>query len=162
MTRIGKLPAALCLAAMLALGAEGQGSPPEWQTRLLAEVIELRADLAEYLADAQQNRIAALTHELEQAGRDQQQMREAERQQAEQITQLERLLASPETDSQARSQIEAMRAQLIGDGAAKLRSDQAALAERSADLARRLERERQRQRLLEQRTQQVRAAQPKP
>jgi hypothetical protein len=162
MKRIEKLALALCFGAMLALGAEGERSAPEWQTRLLAEIIQLRADVAEYLVEANQNSIAALTHELEQAGRDQKQMQGIERQQAEQMTQLERLLASPETDPQARPQIEAMRTQLIGDEATKLRADQATVAQRVADISRRLERERQRGQLLEQRAQQVRAAQPKP
>ena len=123
MKRIEKLAVALCLGATLALGAEGGGNAPEWQTRLLAEIIQLRAEVAEYLVDADQNSIAALTHELEQAGRDQKQMQDLERQQAEQMTQLERLLASPETDPQARPQIEGMRAQLIADRTAKLRAD---------------------------------------
>jgi hypothetical protein len=161
MKRIEKLTVALCLGAMLASGAEGESNAPEWQTRLLTEIIQLRADVAEYLVEANQTSIAALTHELEQAGRDQKQMQDVERQQAEQLTQLERLLASPETDPQARPQIDAMRTQLIGDGAAKLRADQAIAAQRVADITRRLERERQRGQLLEQRAQQVRAAQPK-
>jgi hypothetical protein len=70
MSGIGKSAVVLCLSAVMAhVCANAQSNDQaDWQRRMLTEIIDLRADLTEYLVDAQQNRIVALKHELEHPG----------------------------------------------------------------------------------------------
>ena len=121
------------------------------QSQMLNQIVELRAELSEYLAEVQQGKVVGLTRELEQLRQQQKRLQDQELQQVQQIAQTEQQLASPLLEAPARPQIEELRAQLIGAIAEKLRSEQSGLMQREAEIAQRLEREAQRGRTLQER-----------
>ena len=159
MKQTGVLITALILVLLAStVHVDGQSDVWEnWQGRMLTEIVELRADLIDYLMEWQQNKITSLTHELETVRREENKIAEEDRQRSQQIGQVELELASPELEAQARPQIEALHAQLIGDAAEGLQAEYAALMRRDIEIARQLRRETERGQMLSQKAQKVRA-----
>jgi hypothetical protein len=84
----GRVKSALCLVLLLShTRAQGQSSDPaDWPRRVLNEMAELRADLMEYLLDAQGRRAKELTRELEEVRQNQKRLQEEEAQRRQQMT----------------------------------------------------------------------------
>ena len=153
----------LALASSLALvithtGANGQSSDQaKAQDRVLNEIIELRADVMEYLLDAQDRKIQALKLALEEVQHKQRRLQDEERQRLQQITDVEQQLASPQLDRPERPQIEVLGVQLATESAEKLRTEQAKMGEREAEIIQGLDREIQRGRKLQEKARQLQA-----
>lgn len=130
----------------------------DWQGHMLAEIAELRVDLMDYLMEWQQSMVLALTRELETVRQEQNRINEEDRQRGQQIAQVEQQLASPELEPPARLQGEAIRAQLMGEAAEKLRSEYTALTQREGEITQRLQRETERGQRLQQKAQQLRSS----
>jgi hypothetical protein len=139
--------------------AYGQnGDQIDLQKYVSSQIVELRADLLEFLLDAQESKIRELTLELEKTRQEQKQLQEGERQRVQQISEVQQQLANPDLDQPARPQIEALGVQLMTEDAEKVRTGQAALAQREAGLVQRLDREAQRGRKLQERARQLQTA----
>jgi phage shock protein A len=150
-------PLAVCLVLVVShMRANGQSNDPaDLQRHVLNAIVELRADLMEYLLDAQDRKVQDLRLELEQVRQGQKRLQDEDRQRVQQIADLEQQVASPELEPPARPQIEALRVQLMTESAEKLRSEHAGLTQREAELVRRLDGETQRARKLHERARQL-------
>ena len=131
---------------------------PSPKRSLLNEVLELRTDILQFLVQAQQSTVRSLKRELEQLHQQQRRVQEAEESRSQQVAQVEEQLSSPDLESESRPQVEAVKQELIVDGAEKLKAEQSSLRQREADLAARLESEVQRAQALQQRAAQVQKA----
>ena len=141
-----------CLALVWQAPAEAQGAEEAgWQKRLFGEIVQMRAELAEYLLEARQSNISSLERELREVREQQKALQENEHQQHEHIAQIDRQLASAELELEARPQLEAARAQLSGPEVERLRNVQTTLAQRETDIIGLLERERLRAQALRER-----------
>ena len=148
-------------ASILSLSAVFWCTPVRAQTdaqkETLNQIIALRADFLEYLADIQKSHIEELSLELSRVQRRLRELEDEERQRSEQVMQVEQQLATPELEERARPQIEALKTQLITEGAERLRSEQAAMARRQAELNLQIEREQQRRQSLSDKARQLSA-----
>jgi phage I-like protein len=136
---------------LLHLPMRGQSESQE----VLKQVVTLRADFLEFLADMQKDRVRELTRELTEVQQRLKQLEGEERQRNEQIAQTEAQLAAPELEVHARPEIEALRTQLTTEGAERLRAEYAAMSSRQTELQQRIEREQHRGRALRERSQQL-------
>jgi hypothetical protein len=160
MRRVGVPVAMLCVFVLIScIRADAQSDcQTDWQRHMLNEISRLRANLIEYLAEEQQSKLLVLTRELHDIHQDQKRLQDQERQQAQQIVELQQQLASPELEAEARPDIEAVKTHVMGEGAEKLRTEQAALRQREIDVRQRLEHAAQRSRSLQQQARQLQTA----
>ena len=140
-----------CLALVSQAPAGGQSAGEDWQTRMLSEITRMRAEFAEYFIEAQQVNIVLLERELHDVRERKKLLQDSERQRREQIAEVEHQLASAELEVEARPQLEAVRAHLIGPEADRLRNVETTLGQREAEIAALLGRERQRAQTLRER-----------
>ena len=156
MRTVLKSAAALSLAVVLwRTPAQAQ---TDCQKEALNQVLALRADLLEYLGDVQKGRVHELSQELTRAQRRLKELEVEERQRNDQVTEVDQQLATPELELRARPQIEALKTQLMNEGAEQLRTEQAAMTKWQAELHLQMEREEQRGRMLQEKTRQIQSA----
>ena len=160
MRKTGAAAAILCLAALiLQIRVHGQNEgQTSWQRYMLNQIVELRTEFSEYLAEGQEIKIRELNRDLEEVRREQSRCRAEEEQRVQQIAQVEQQLSSPELEQPARPQIEAAKNHLMNERAEKLRIDHAALVQREAEITQRLDREGERGRRLGEKVRQLRRA----
>ena len=140
----------LCLTSVLSSTTPAQAeNGEEWHKHILKHVISLRAEFAEHVSESQQTRLLALERELEEMLRQQKGLQEEEDKRVQQILQIEDQLTSPQLEHPARPQIHALKEQLMNEAAGKLRSEQAALAQRQAQLRQQLRVEQERRQKLQ-------------
>jgi hypothetical protein len=143
-----KTPALAVTAVVLILqgvNANAQNSPvDEHQKILLTEVLQLRADLLQFLISTQQSTVQALKHDMDRLKLQERRLEESETGRNQQLAAIEKQLASVDLEASARPQIEAIRQQLYGEAAEKLRLDRLALHQRQADLKTQIDTELQR------------------
>jgi hypothetical protein len=143
MTITGMVHKLVCLVAVC-IGAAAQtqqGCPTDWAQSITAQILDLRAHIGELLAGAHEQKVAELTRETEEIRSRQQALDRKEQLLRQQIADVEAQLTSSGIEPQARGQVEAIRAQLTGEAAEKLRSDRVALEQRLAETSARLAQE---------------------
>lgn len=128
------------------------------QPELLNVVLEMRADLLQFMMQASQNNIRLLKTELDALQQKERRVREADESRNQQLAQLDQQLSATDLESESRPQVEAVKQQLLGEGADSLRSEESTVQKRQADLTARLESELRQFQVLRQRAEQVQKA----
>jgi hypothetical protein len=146
------------LATLSTLGANATEDHSPAESQLLKAVLQLRADVLELLLEARQANVRGLQRELEQLHVQQRRVRQAEEERVQQATQVEQQLSSPDLESGMRVEVEAVKRQLTGDSADKLRAEESAMQQHEADLLSQIENELQNVKALQQRAAQVQKA----
>jgi hypothetical protein len=89
---------------------------------LLNAVLEMRANLLQFIMQAEQNNVRLLKAELDTMQQKERRLRGADENPSQQLVQIEQQLSSTDLESESRPQVEAVRQQLLGEGADNLRS----------------------------------------
>jgi hypothetical protein len=159
MKRLLIISAMAIVALMQNTGGRAQSTTTvESQQTLLTEVLQLRADILQFLLTTQQSAIQKLKNDLDQLQRQKRRIEEANATRDQQLLDIERQLSSSDLEPETRPQVEAIRQQLIGDAVEKSRSEQSFLREREADLTAKIAIEMQHQQALQRRAEQVQKA----